>query len=160
MACRVQGQPRRSHVKVFVDTNVLISYLLGWGRHSAVSSALRAGIQGEFDLVISREILDELTRNISDKPYLRSRIPDSALATFLRLMANTSQILDAIDATGVNLSRDKADNFVLLQAIAADADVILTGDRDLLVLNAIGHIRIVNPNDFLDMLSEMASPES
>lgn len=140
-------------MKVFVDTNILISYLLGSGRDSAASSALRAGVQGAFDMVISGEILDELTRNIAQKPYLRSRIGEADLREFLSLVTSLSEILEPIDATRFELSRDKADNFVLLHAITADVDVILTGDQDLLVLRGIGQTRIVSPRDFLDMLT-------
>lgn len=154
MACRVQVQSCSTYVKVFVDTNILISYLLGFDRDTAVSSALRAGIEGGFDLVVSREILDELTRGVTSKPYLRSRIPESDLTAFLPLVTSTAEILDPIDTDELELSRDKADTFVLLQAIAADVDLILTGDRDLLVLRVIGHIRIVNPIEFMSILAQ------
>lgn len=143
-------------MRVFVDTNTLIGYLLNSSRSSAASSALRAGIQGVFDMVISREILDELMRSIVEKSYLRSRISESDLMTFLNLVTSTSEVLDAIDAATFDLSRDSDDNFVLLQAIAADVDFILTGDQDLLVLNVIGHIRIVNAYDLLGILEEAA----
>lgn len=140
-------------MRVFVDTNVLVSYLLGPGRDSAVSLAMRAGIQGVFDMVVSREILSELTCSISDKPYLRSRISESDLLEFLDLVTSIAVILDPFEVAPLNLSRDSADNFVLLQATVTDADFILTGDRDLLVLDAIGHTRIVDPTDFLTLLT-------
>lgn len=153
LGVRARIQSSRSRVKVFVDTNILISYLLGSGRNSAVSIAFRAGLQGNFDVVVSQEILDELARSVQTKPYLRSRIFQSDLVAFLHLVAETAEIRDSIDTESLELSRDMFDNFVLMQAIAADVDLILTGDQDLLVLDTIGHIRIVNPNDFLALLA-------
>jgi len=140
-------------VKVFIDTNILISYLLGPGRNSAVSMAFRAGLRGDFDLVISQAILDEPERSVRAKPYLRSRISQPDLTAFLRLVAETAEIRDSIDAELLEFSRDMSDNFVLLHAIAANVDLVLTGDQDLLVLDAIGHIRIVDPVDFLALLA-------
>jgi len=140
-------------VKVFVDTNILISYLLEPGRNSAVSTVFRSGLRGDFDLVISQEILDELERSVQTKPYLRSRISQPDLTAFLRLVAGAAEIRDSIDAGLLDFSRDMSDNFVLLHAIAANVDLVLTGDQDLLVLDAIGHIRIVDPVDFLALIA-------
>lgn len=142
-------------MKAFVDTNILISYLLGSGRDSAASAALRAGFQGTFEMVIGGKILDELSRSVANKPYLRSRISESDLATFVSLITSVAEVVDRIEPVGFDLSRDRSDNFVLLHAIAADVDLILTGDEDLLVLSTIGHARIVNAAALLDLLDRV-----
>jgi predicted nucleic acid-binding protein len=41
---------------------------------------------------------------------------------------------------------------VLATALAGKADVIVTGDEDLLVLKKFGGIRIVSPRQFLKLL--------
>ena len=50
--------------------------------------------------------------------------------------------------------RDKSDDVVLATAVAGKADVIVTGDDDLLVLKRFRGIRIVSPRQFLELLSQ------
>ena len=50
--------------------------------------------------------------------------------------------------------RDKSDDVVLATALAGKADVIVTGDDDLLVLKRFRGIRIVSPRQFLELLSQ------
>ena len=50
--------------------------------------------------------------------------------------------------------RDKSDDIVLATALAGKADVIVTGDDDLLVLKRFRGIRIVSPRQFLESLSQ------
>lgn len=56
------------------------------------------------------------------------------------------------------LSRDADDNHVLAAAQAAGAEVLLTGDQDLLVLGAIGTCRIVAPRDMRGVLAGRPAP--
>ena len=50
------------------------------------------------------------------------------------------------------ICRDPDDDMVLATAIAAQADLILTGDEDLLVLAEHGGIRILSPRQFVELL--------
>ena len=48
--------------------------------------------------------------------------------------------------------RDADDDVVLATAVAAQADVIVTGDDDLLVLQQFQGIRILSPRQFLELI--------
>lgn len=50
--------------------------------------------------------------------------------------------------------RDPDDNLVIATALAVHADVIITGDRDLLVLGPHQGIRILSPRQFLELPAE------
>ena len=50
--------------------------------------------------------------------------------------------------------RDPDDAFVLASALEAQADVLVTGDKDLLVLGDTAGIRIITPRALLDMLKK------
>lgn len=52
-----------------------------------------------------------------------------------------------------DLVRDPDDNRVLEAAIAGNADVIVTGDADLLDLQVVERVRILTPADFTDELN-------
>lgn len=50
----------------------------------------------------------------------------------------------------VDVVRDPDDNRLIEAALAGDADVVVTGDQDLLILQAVGKVRIMTPRDFLE----------
>lgn len=75
---------------------------------------------------------------------------------------NNARISDALDILGtrairvkihgtVSLCRDPDDNKILECAERARADLIVTGDKDLLVMASHEGTRIVTPSDYLSM---------
>ncbi len=48
--------------------------------------------------------------------------------------------------------RDAADAVVLAEALAAEVDVLVTGDRDLLEIATTAPVRILNPRGFWEEL--------
>jgi uncharacterized protein len=57
----------------------------------------------------------------------------------------------------VDVSRDKKDNYLLALSEASQADYLITGDKDLLVLKVSRGTKIVKMGEFLD--SVLKSPE-
>ncbi len=55
---------------------------------------------------------------------------------------------------GERVCRDKSDDVVLATGLAGKADVIVTGDDDLLVLKKFRGIRVLSPRQFLELLGE------
>jgi uncharacterized protein len=51
----------------------------------------------------------------------------------------------------VSVCRDPKDNMYLELALSGKADVIITGDNDLLILHPFINIPIITPKDFLDL---------
>lgn len=49
----------------------------------------------------------------------------------------------------INVCRDDKDNKFLELAVNGNADYLITGDEDLLVLNPFQNIAIIKPNEFL-----------
>jgi predicted nucleic acid-binding protein len=56
------------------------------------------------------------------------------------------------DLRGVVAGRRESDDKVLETAVAGQADIILTGDRDLLVLGQHDGIRILSPRQFVELM--------
>ena len=48
----------------------------------------------------------------------------------------------------MNVCRDGKDNFLLEVALEGEADYLVTGDEDLLVLDPFHNTKIVKPKDF------------
>jgi len=116
-------------MRVVLDTNVLVSGLAYPG--SLPGRILSAWRQGGVDVVLSRYILDEMVRvlprlrRISLTPAEIRDLADSFL--FLAEIVEPRAVLDE----GL---RDKADQQVLGTLLAANADYLITGDKDLLAL--------------------------
>jgi uncharacterized protein len=132
-------------VKVVLDTNVLVSALLK--RDSVPGRLLQAVWEGTLDLVLSEPLLTEL-REVLDYPKIRKRLVASAIDTeqFLELLPFfTIQV----DLTGVKVPRprDAADEMVLATFIAAEAEWLVSGDEDLLVL--ADQFPILSPSAFV-----------
>ena len=72
-----------------------------------------------------------------------------ALAAYVELCE-----LVELQPLGERVCRDKSDDVVLAAGLAGKADVIVTGDDDLLVLKKFRGIRILSPRQFLELLGE------
>ncbi len=125
-------------MKILVDSNVIISALL-WP-NSNPAKALMIVLQ-KHELYLCDQILNELNEVINRKaPHLLA-----ALTTFLN-------DLDFVKASEVDsdcrIMSDKKDQPILNASIAAEVDVIITGDKHFLKLKVDKPI-IVNPSCFL-----------
>jgi putative PIN family toxin of toxin-antitoxin system len=128
-------------LRVVLDTNVLVSGLAYPG--SLPGRILGAWQRGGLDLVLSKYILDEMVRVL---PRLK-RIRLSA-AEIRDLADSFLFMLEIVEPSG-NVEaalRDKADGPVLGTLLAARADYLITGDKDLLAL--AGRYPIVTPAAF------------
>jgi len=72
-----------------------------------------------------------------------------AVARFLTLLREQTTLVEPL-ALPEPVCRDADDDVVLGTAMAAGADVIVTGDKDLLVLGVYEGIRIETPRQFLE----------
>jgi putative PIN family toxin of toxin-antitoxin system len=119
-------------MRVVVDTNVLVSALLK--RDSVPGRLLQAVWDGTLDLVLSEALLTEL-RDVLNYPKIRKRLVVASVDVelFLELLPFfTIQV----DLSGIKVPRprDAADAMVLATFVAGQAEWLVSGDEDLLVL--------------------------
>jgi hypothetical protein len=133
--------------RVVIDTCTLVSAALRVGSvpDQALSKALRT-----CELCISAETLEELTQVLEREKfdrYLDRELRQSFVA-LIRRHARLFAVQDA-DREAVNPPcRDPKDNQFLSLALAAEADVIVSSDEDLLVLHPWRGIPVVTPAAF------------
>lgn len=134
-------------MKAVADTNVLVSGLI-WNGPSA--SLLDCGALHRVRLVTSEEILAELEAVLS-RPHLveRLRLREQTVAGVMQTYRAVAQIVEPAPVKLPPALRDPKDLHVLRCAVGADADTIVTGDKDLLVLKKFAGIPIVTPRQFL-----------
>lgn len=128
-------------MRIVVDTNVVVSALLWGGPPRAVLTAAR---EQRITLYTSAPLIAELEDVLSRDKLARrfaaiGRTPVDALDRYLALVRFvTPAVLEAA------ISRDPDDDQVLATAIAANADLIVSGDRDLLDLGHFREIPIID----------------
>lgn len=133
--------PEEKH-RVIVDTNLWISFLLtrDFSRLDRLLSADR------ITLLMSQELLEELVE-VAERPKFRKYFDLFELAD---LLVNLKQKVELISVSSrVQLCRDDKDNFLLSLAVDGHATHVLTGDKDLLVLQPFGAVQILTIADYL-----------
>ena len=127
-------------MKIVVDTNVLISaFVFGGNAEKVLETVLSSQ-----ELILSEFILGELARVCREK----FEIPDNKID---RILTNLHEVALIVSPNNPlpNLCRDPDDNYVLQLAEFSGAHFIVTGDKDLLILESFGQIAIVSPSVFL-----------
>ena len=129
-------------MNVTFDTNVFVS---GFTRPTGRAAQALARIVADIDnLFISQHIVDELLRVLTEK-FGRN---DEELAIVAVWMTEHGRM--TVPTEVLRILADEPDNRILECAIAADADVIVTGDRVMLALGQIGNTQIVSLANYLD----------
>jgi uncharacterized protein len=132
-------------VKVVFDTNVLLAAFLTEGLCAKLLTRAR---KRQFELVLCPCVLTEFKRIMTKKLKANHEETVSAIA----LLTEAAQSVVTPDTEVHGVCRDKSDDQVLACARAAAAVYLVTGDADLLVLEAFEGVRIVSPRDFEGML--------
>lgn len=120
-------------MRVILDTNVLVSGLMF--PKSVPGSAVAAWREGRFDLVLPLAQLEEIGRVLA-YPRIRKVLKwdDEAIERFLKQLYLRADVVDP--AAGDLEVRDPSDLHVLQALAAGTAEVLVTGDEDLLALRS------------------------
>jgi uncharacterized protein len=130
-------------MRVFLDTNVLISAVATRGLCADVLREVLVSHQ----LVISAPLIAEL-KNIL---HTKIRIPQEIVSDFVELLGQDSVLSESTKLTNVDI-KDKDDILILSTALNGNADLFVTGDKELLELERIQSMQIVSPRKFWETL--------
>ncbi len=130
-------------MRICLDTNVLVSALAARGICADVVRVVIA----DHTLVVSETVLGELRRVLRDKLGVPLATVESA-EVFLR---RHGIVIDRAPPLGIELC-DPDEVAVLGPAIAGKADMLVTGDRNLLEIEEDIPIRIVSPRGLWEAL--------
>lgn len=128
-------------MRVILDANVVIA-----------AAASRGLCEAVFELCLERHhlisceaLLTEITRKLRGK----LRLPGSIVEDYVRLLRAHALVVEP-ERVPRGICRDPADEMVLGLVGPGRSDVIVTGDKDLLVLKRFGKATIATPRDFWD----------
>lgn len=141
-------------MRVYLDTNLYVSYLLNPFSDAPPAAIIRNGISGKFTILFGDRTLQELLGKIVNKPYLTSRITMDDVSSFLDILTvGGERVHEAPDVIPA-VSRDRNDDYLITYAVFGHADYLVTADNDLLVLGCVDNLQIVSPAEFILLLEQ------
>ena len=125
------------------DNNVLVSAaLLGGVPRKAFDKLLDSGTV-LVSVPVLLELADVLNRTKFDK-YVTHDKRMRFMVSFLKV----AEMVEVIET--IIICRDPKDDKLLELAVSGNADFLVTGDKDLLVLNPFRGVEILTPREFLE----------
>lgn len=141
----------RSDLRIVADTNVIISGLFGIKNSPSyqIFEAIRSRI---LILVLSPPIVEEL-EEVSGRERIvkRTKMSKEDRISFIEGIIEHSEVMRGVQLSKIT-GRDVKDDMFLACAYEANADYIVIGDRDLLVLKKYGDTKIVTPREFIEYI--------
>ena len=136
-------------MRVALDTNVLVAAVATRGLCADVVNLIMA----EHELILGEAVLTELKRVLRKK----MRVPAEVIDEYDSLLRRESRVVPKAKAVVVAI-RDKSDIPVLSEAIAGNAEVLITGDRDLLEIVEQLPLQILTPRAWWEHLRQEGRP--
>ena len=131
-------------MKVFADTNFLVSAFATRGLSADVLQVILA----EHKLMTGEFVLAELYRVLTTKLKVSTKIAREA-----EQLLRQHYIEPVPDQPSEIQVRDEDDRWVLESALRAGAEILITGDKDLLdISDKVSELKIVTPRTFWELV--------
>ena len=130
-------------MKIILDTNVIFSAFAAHGLSHAVFELCLQ----HHEIIISRHILKELENNFANK----LKMPGEKCSEILAFL-NEFCLVEKPAKLKKPACRDRSDDPIVGLALAVNAECIVSGDQDLLVLKSFKKIPILRPRQFWEKL--------
>ena len=133
-------------IRAIIDTSVLIRYLI---KPSAAIKELieERWLGDEVQMVTALDLIAEL-EGVLKRDYIQTLIRTEEGQALLDAITQKADILPPLGPVPAYTRDPKDDKFVAC-ALVGDANYLITEDKDMLVLEVVGDVRIVTPYDFL-----------
>lgn len=128
-----------------LDTNLIVSAVLL--KHSVARQAFDKAVQ-DGQILLSVAVIDELN-DVLRREKFNKYLTERERLRFLSLLVHEGDLIQVSQT--ISACRDPKDDKFLELAVNGQADAIISGDQDLLVLNPFQKIIIVDPRHFLQM---------
>lgn len=130
-------------MRVFLDTNVLVA---AFATRGLCEDVLRITLS-EHELIISTQVFAEVERVLTDK----LKIPASKARSVSAFIRRHAEVVEP-SAPAAWPSKDPDDQWIVAAATEGNADVLVSGDRDLLEIADRVQIPILSPRGFWESL--------
>jgi uncharacterized protein len=131
--------------KVIIDTNLWISFLIG----KELISLKGLLINKIVTPVLSNQLINEINL-VTQRPKFIKYFPLQKVHELIKFLKIISLFVEI--KSQVSICRDAKDNYLLALAKDSQADFLITGDLDLLILQHFANTKIVTYQDFLALI--------
>jgi putative PIN family toxin of toxin-antitoxin system len=132
-------------MRVVLDTNVIVAAFATRGLCAEIFEVCLTG----HSIIISEHILSEIQKTLIEKIHL----PKGIVQNIRDYLKNIAELFEP-EQIDKSVCRDKNDNKIIGAAVSGNADFIITGDNDLLVLKKYRGIAIITPREFWTFLKQ------
>ncbi len=135
-------------IRVVVDTNIWISFLIG----KTIAGLSSAIINNSVQILFSEELFDELIE-VLNRPKFKKYFSAEDIYELVSLINTKVEWIKIVEK--FNDCRDPKDNFLLDLIVNGKADYLVTGDDDLITLNPYKNTKIFHYQEFKKILDEL-----
>ena len=132
---------------MLLDTNVLVSAVATRGLCADVFREVLTS----HELIVSDALLKEVKKVLHDK----LKVPSSLISEFLNLLKQDTILIKPSLSSEVTI-KDKTDLIIIGSALSGGADLLITGDKELLNLGNVENLKIVSPRVFWEQVKAQA----
>jgi uncharacterized protein len=139
--------PRKKKIKIIIDTNLFISFLIG----KRLGGLKKTLVDSIVQLIFSEQNIEELeivTKRTKFKKYFNK----SDVTDLIDLLYTIGTIIKIKEEP--EISRDPKDNFLLALSDKAKAEYLVTGDNDLLVIGEYKKTKIITIDQLENIIDE------
>jgi len=134
-------------MRLVLDTNIFISAFYWGGNSQKIIDRINEGVD---ELYISEQIINEISEVMS-RPKFKTE--NAIINGYIKTIEKSSEKI-LIEGKIKGICRDKDDDDKLECAIICNADFIITGDDDLLVIRNYENINVVTPKAYIDIINK------
>ncbi|HIH39457.1 TPA: putative toxin-antitoxin system toxin component, PIN family [Candidatus Woesearchaeota archaeon] len=135
----------KRNMRVVLDTNILVSAAICDGSQAEI---IRKAHDGVIKLVISSEIINELSKVLSRPKFKFSR---EQIESYVSHLVEAAEIVEPDIELNI-IKEDPSDDRILECAVFGDVDYIVSGDSHILNLKEIKNIPIITSRKFLEVI--------
>jgi len=136
--------------RIVLDTNVFVAAVTS--REGVSAHLLLGALAGQFQLVASPLLLDELV-DVLCRPKFRRYLSFEDAHLFVNTIRELAVIVDDPPEEDDPITGDPDDDFLVLLAEVAGADVLVSGDPDLTAVQRPGLV-VMTPRAFLETMGD------
>lgn len=136
-------------MRVVLDTNVIIAAFATRGLCAEIFEVCLA----ENVVIISEHILTEVQKKLVEKIHL----PKDTVQNIAKYLWDTAELFEP-EKVDKSVCRDKDDIKVIGTALSGNAEFIITGDDDLLILKEYKGVKMITPRQYWDFLRQRGEP--
>lgn len=135
-------------MRAVLDPNVLVSAAIS--ATGAPAQVVRRWLEGEFELVASPLLLEELSRVLA-YPKIAERVSADDAAALFELVATEAEVAADGDGPAAVAVEDPGDEYLVVLAVTVGA-ALVSGDKHLTAL--ADRLPIYRPAEFLQLLDD------